>query len=189
MNKKSLLFVNACVHKETSRTLKIARAAIDDMREEFDVNAIDLEHTHLEPLTTEALAKRSALQQQAEFDAPEFELARLFANADRIVIAAPYWDFGFPASLKLFLENIGIAGIVYRYGEDGRPVGLCKADQLMYITTRGGFVPDDADLGFKTIEATAHFYGIAEVRCISAQGLDIPATDVDEALKKAIASL
>ena len=41
--------------------------------------------------------------------------------ADTIVIAAPFWDFSFPAALKIYIENIYVTGIVSRYGSDGRP--------------------------------------------------------------------
>ena len=37
---------------------------------------------------------------------------RTIANADKIVIAAPFWDMSFPSLLKVYIENIYTIGIV-----------------------------------------------------------------------------
>ena len=105
------------------------------------------------------------------------------------MVTAPYWDFGFPAVLKTYIEDVSLPGIVYRYGEGGRPVGLCKADKLYYVITRGGFIGDDNDLGFGTMVQLGEFYGIDEVKCISADGFDIPVNDVETLVANAVADL
>ena len=51
-------------------------------------------------------------------------------NYDIIVIGAPFWDLSFPAILKIFIENIYVTGLVTKFGENGKPVGLCKAKKL-----------------------------------------------------------
>lgn len=65
-----LLFVNACVNRTTSRTLKLARGVIEAMQaqEPFEVTEIVLEEEKLAPLTTESLNARQALEQKGEFD-------------------------------------------------------------------------------------------------------------------------
>lgn len=65
-----LLFVNACVNRATSRTLKLARGVIEAMqtKEPFEVTEIVLEEEKLAPLTTESLNARQALEQKGEFD-------------------------------------------------------------------------------------------------------------------------
>ncbi len=77
-----------------------------------------------------------------------FGYARAFAEADRIVIAAPYWDLNFPALLKIYFENVFVAGLTYRYGDQG-VTGLCRAAKLLYLTTAGGFI-DGRELGATT---------------------------------------
>lgn len=61
-----LLFVNACVNRATSRTLKLARGVIEAMQtqEPFEVTEIVLEEEKLAPLTTESLNARQALEQK-----------------------------------------------------------------------------------------------------------------------------
>lgn len=49
---KKLLFVNACVNRETSRSLKLARGVIEAMQveEPFEVNEVVLEEEKIAPL-------------------------------------------------------------------------------------------------------------------------------------------
>ena len=107
-----LLFVNACVNRATSRTLKLARGVIEAMqtKEPFEVTEIVLEEEKLAPLTTESLNARQALEQKGKFDDGVFSYARQFRDADRIVIAAPFWASSYPASLKTYIEHINIVG-------------------------------------------------------------------------------
>ena len=54
---------------------------------------------------------------------------------------------------------------------------------------KGGFVDDDSDLGFATVKALGHYFGIPEVDCISANAMDIPTTDVETVLEEIIGRL
>ncbi|MBQ1390739.1 MAG: NAD(P)H-dependent oxidoreductase, partial [Firmicutes bacterium] len=105
-------------------------------------------------------------------------------QADEIVIAAPFWDLSFPASLKQYLEQINIPGITFRYTPAGVPEGLCRAHSLTYVTTAGGyFVPEE--YGFGYVEALArNYYGIPDVRYIQAAGLDIEGADPEAILRE-----
>ena len=101
------------------------------------------------------------------------------------MIAAPFWDLSFPASLKQYLEQINVTGVTFRYSEEGVPVGLCRAERLYYVTTAGGhFVPEA--YGFGYVQALAQsYYGIKDVRLIEAAGLDIDGADTDAIMKAA----
>lgn len=181
-----LLFINACV-REDSRTRKLAAALLDKLGGEYV--ELKLEDCSF-PVVNEAfLQKRDALIADCKWDDPLFDLARQFAEADRIVIAAPYWDLSFPASLKQYFEQINVLGITFEYSPEGLPIPKCKADKLYYVTTAGGaFVPEE--YGFGYVKALAQgFYGIGEVLQISVSGLDIYGADVDAIMKEAIDSI
>ena len=152
------LFINSCV-RNASRTERIARALLDRLGEAY--TELRLESVGLQPLTGETLERRSALIEQGNYDVPMFDMAKQFAAADCIVIAAPFWDYSFPALLKTYLENIYVTGIVSRYGPDGQPVGLCRAKKLYYVTTAGGpYVPT---FSYDCIKALAQIaFGIPE---------------------------
>ena len=176
-----LLFVNACV-REHSRTLLLARYLLG--RIPAEVTQIDLEEEALEPLTKDSLAARERLLLEGKWEDEAFSLAQQFAQADCIVIAAPYWDLGFPALLKIYLEQITVAGITFCY-DGGIPRGACRAKKLYYVTTAGG--PIFQDFGFPYVKALAqNLYGIRETICISAQKLDMEGEDVTTALEQAV---
>ena len=185
-----LLFLNACIDRERSRTLRIARAAVSILEDRgYETEEIILEDEYVLPMTTEILGKRNTLLKEGRYDNPLFSNARTFRDADRIIIAAPFWDFGFPSVLKTYLESVSCPGITYRYTPEGELVGLCRAERITYITTRGGFVSDEKDLGFATIEELGNYFGIPEVDCISANAMDIPTTDVDATINRVIKEL
>ena len=97
-----ILYTNACVRQE-SRTRRLA----ENLLEKLDA---PIEEVHLEdiafPAVDEAfLNRRDQLLQRGEYGDPMFALARQFAEAEKIVIAAPYWDLSFPATLKQYLEQ------------------------------------------------------------------------------------
>ena len=117
-----------------------------------------------------------------------FDLAKQFASADQVVIAAPYWDLSFPAALKQYFEQINVLGITFEYSPQGTPIPLCKASRLYYVTTAGGaFVPEE--FGFGYVKALSQgFYGINDVRQVRAVGLDIEGADIDAIMDKAVES-
>ena len=127
--------------------------------------------------------------EKGELSDDSFKYANQFSEADCIVIAAPYWDCGFPGILKIYIEAISVLGIVSMYEGDGQPTGLCKAEKLYYVTTRGGYVGDEKDLGFATIKSLGYFFGIKNIMCIGADGFDIVTNDFDAILQKAIEEL
>ena len=185
-----LLFLNACIDRERSRTLRIARAAVSLLEDRgYETEEIVLEDEYVLPMTTEILGKRNTLLKEGRYDNPLFSNARTFKDADRIIIAAPFWDFGFPSVLKTYLESVSCPGITYRYTPEGELIGLCKAERITYITTRGGFISDEKDLGFATIGELGNYFGIPEVDCISANAMDIPTTDVDATIDRVIEEL
>ena len=185
-----LLFLNACIDRERSRTLRIARAAVSLLEDRgYETEEIVLEDEYVLPMTTEILGKRNTLLKEGRYDNPMFSNARTFKDADRIIIAAPFWDFGFPSVLKTYLESVSCPGITYRYTPEGELIGLCRAERITYITTRGGFVSDEKDLGFATIGELGNYFGIPEVDCISANAMDIPTTDVDATIDRVIEEL
>ncbi|MGM9552292.1 MAG: NAD(P)H-dependent oxidoreductase [Clostridia bacterium] len=121
---KKTLFVNACV-RENSRTLELARYMLDKLNGE--ICEINLEKENLKPLDSDMLKKREQLTNENNFCDNMFNYAKNFASADTIVIAAPYWDLSFPALLKIYLEQITVSGITFRY-KKGAPMECAVQD-------------------------------------------------------------
>ena len=177
-----ILFINACV-RPCSRTLELAKTLLKRLKGE--ILEVRLQEMPMAALDLNGLEKRDQAAQKNDFSDPVFTAAKQFAAADIIVIAAPYWDLMFPATLKTYLENITISGITFRYSEQGRPESLCKAKALHYVTTSGGFIGQN-DFGFSYVEALAqNFFGINELYRYAAEGLDIFGADVETIMRKA----
>lgn len=177
------LFINACVRRQ-SRTLRLAECLLERLG--GDVEEVRLEEIAFGAADEAFLDKRDRLIAAGDFNDPLFALARQFAGADQIVIAAPYWDLSFPAALKQYFEQINVLGITFVYTPEGIPRGLCRARKLYYVTTAGGnFVPEE--YGFGYVRALAQgFYGIPEAELIRATGLDIDGADEQAILREAM---
>ena len=184
--KRPVLFINACVRKE-SRTRRLADRILSKLNQPF--KEVCLQEKQF-PVVDEAfLAMRDRLISEGDFENPVFDLAREFAEAETVVIAAPYWDLSFPAALKQYFEQINVVGISFQYTEDGIPVGLCKANRLFFVTTAGGcYAPEE--FGFGYIKALAqNYYGISDIRLFKAVGLDLIGADVEGIMRSAEESI
>ena len=180
--KKPILYINACVRKG-SRTRKLAEKLLKKIDKPYE--EICLADIPFASVNEEYLNRREHLISIGDVQNPMFSLARQFSEAETIVIAAPFWDLSFPATLKQYLEQINVVGITFKYSEEGIPIGLCRANQLYYVTTAGGYyVPEE--FGFGYVKALAqNYYGIQDVRQISAVGLDIINADVNAIMNAA----
>ena len=186
MTMDKTLFINACA-RPCSRTLELAETLLQRMKGE--VQEIKLYETHMPVLDLKGMEKRKQAEQSEDFSDPIFAAAKQFAVADVIVIAAPYWDLMFPAVVKSYLENITVAGVTFRYSEEGRPRSLCRAKRLYYVTTAGGFIGQN-DFGYSYVKTLAKtFFGINEIQRYAAEGLDIFGADVDGIMGKAKAEI
>ena len=181
-----ILYVNACV-REQSRTQRIAEHLLSRLGEK----AVEVRLSGIAfPAVDEAfLRERDRRIAASDFDSPMFDLARQFAGAEQVVIAAPFWDLSFPATLKQYFEQINVLGVTFRYSPEGIPQGLCRARRLFYVTTAGGPIFSEA-FGYGYVEALARgFYHIPEVRCVKAEGLDVEGADVEGILRSAEAEI
>lgn len=177
-----ILFINACVRR-ASRTKRLADALL--RAADGPIEEVRLADAAFPAVDEAFLRRRDRLLAEGRYDDPLFAWARQFAAADRIVVAAPYWDLSFPAALKQYFEQINAIGVTFCYTPSGVPQGLCRAKSLTYVTTAGGaFAP--TDYGFGYVKALAeNFYGIREVRLIAATGLDMDGADPEKILAKA----
>lgn len=177
-----ILFINACV-REDSRTKRLAEYLI--ARLDGKVTEVRLSEISFPSVDEAFITRRDELAREGRFDDPIFTFARTFAEADCIVIAAPFWDLSFPAILKQYFELVNAVGVTFVYSPEGIPEGLCRARTLYYVTTAGGPIFCE-EYGFGYIRAlAAGFYQIPRVELIKAENLDIQGTDVEGILQEA----
>lgn len=176
-----MLFVDGCM-REHSRTRELAQAVLAHFGGEAETLVLAADGPA--PLTPQTLALRDKLLQENELDHPMLRFAHQFAAADTVVVAAPYWDLLFPAAVRAYFEAVTVSGVTFRYDDHGVPRSLCRAKRLVYVTTAGG--PIMGNFGFQYVQAMAQgFFGIGQVDCVSAEGLDIIGADVSAILEEA----
>ena len=185
---RKILYVNACVKRDIdSRTNRLAQTYLNKCLESQDcsLSIVNLEDTIMYPLSGKSLADREKAIANNDFSGSAFELARSFAAADEVVIAAPYWDLSFPALLKLYIEQICINKLTFSYDEKGRPHGLTNIKKAVYLTTSGGYI-GSCNFGFEYIKGVfSTLFGIKEISFYSAEGFDISGNDPEQLLADA----
>ncbi len=184
-----LLYIDACIRGEHSRTRALAEAYLDAYRAAHPqdrIETVDLSQTALKPLDCAALQARDAAF--GAWNERQFALARQLRGADRIVIAAPFWNGTFPAALHVYFEHVCVAGLTFNCVDD-RYEGLCRAQECVFLTTRGGVYETGTsqlrDVATPFLESLTTMLGVPRVRVIAAEGLDIAGNDAEKLLEAA----
>ena len=177
-----LLVIDSCMRPE-SRTRKILEAAKEALASRYEIESIDVNAAGLLPITPEVLAEKTS----GIVPEPIVALARKIAAADRLVVAAPFWDMSFPAALKTFFENMSLFGVTFT--DNGETcVGLCRCKKVMYITTRGMNIETGSlrDQGSSYIQALSSLWGLGEVTTVAVWNLDyLSPEEVDNKVREA----
>lgn len=180
---KNIIFIDACM-RAGSRTKRIAERIIEELSGRYCIETIRLGEADYPVVDNRILEERN----NGTVPKAHAELAGRIAAADRIVIAAPFWDMSFPSALKVFFENMSLFGITFD-SNDKECYGLCKAEKVMYITTRGMDIStgDPLEQATPYIRALSHLWGWGELTVISAQNMDYSSLEeIEERISKAI---
>lgn len=172
---EKLLFIDSCIRREESRSKQAADYLMKKVDEsgKFEIDSLCLMDEPLHYLSEGFFQQRESLLSEGKIDHRRFDYAHQFAKADVIVIAAPFWDLGFPALLKTYIENVSVDGITFYADAEGIH-GMSQGRLLIFVTTRGGYYENlPLEMGSRYMEALAEFFGIDEYVCCFAEGLDI----------------
>ena len=88
------------------------------------------------------------------------------------------WNFNIPYALKYYIDAIVQPGYLFRYNEQGVPVGLCRGKRMVCVTTRGGDYTAGSpmqpyDVQEPYLRAIFGFVGIADIQFIHANLMDV----------------
>ena len=167
---EKLLYIDACIRDEASKTKRIATPLIEKLKEKYKIETIEL--NRLDCLYI--VRKHEQIKRDnGEVSKEVLSLANKVKNADRIVISAPFWDMSFPAALKNFFELMTIFNVTFS-SNDKECFGLCKATKLLYITTRGMNIKTSDPLEQATpyLKALCWLWGIKKVITVAAENMD-----------------
>jgi FMN-dependent NADH-azoreductase len=103
--------------------------------------------------------------------------------ADTIVIGLPIYNFGVPAALKAWVDQVARAGVTFKYSEYG-PKGLLEGKSAIVAVASGG-TEAGSDIDFATgyIRHVLRFIGITDVDFVTADRLMV---DADGTMAKAL---
>ncbi len=110
-------------------------------------------------------------------------------QADTLVIGVPIYNFGIPASLKAWIDQICRTGETFSYTENG-PIGLLKGKRAYLVITSGG-VGSGSEVDFATnyMKHVLGFIGIDDVEIIAADRLMFDGEAKLTAVRKSIKQL
>ena len=169
----TILHINSSARQKQSSTRIIGQYLVDALAE--PVVSRDLVQQVMPPISAEDLiavhgssdGERASLQTQLALS--ELLIDEL-KNADTLVIGAPMYNFGIPASLKQWIDSVCRAGVSFKYTEQG-PVGLLGIKRAFIITASGGTpIGSELDFASRYLEHICRFIGIGEISHIDASG-------------------
>ena len=106
--------------------------------------------------------------------------------ADVVVIGVPVYNFGIPAALKAWVDQVARARLTFRYSENG-PVGLLDGKRAILAIASGGTEVDSAiDFATPYLRHVLGFIGIHDVEIVPA---DRQMADPEAAKARAEAAL
>ncbi len=181
---KKLLYIDACIRDEQSRTKRIATPIVEALKQKYEVQTLVINDLDLSIVKKELITKRN----NGDIDPQVMSWAESVRDADRIVIAAPFWDMSIPAALKNFLELCSIFDVTFK-SDNKTCYGNCKAEKMLYITTRGMDIDtgDVLEQGSSYLKALSWLWGIGPLEVVSTQNMDyLSETEIEERIRKAI---
>ena len=102
-------------------------------------------------------------------------LSDQFVAADKVIFAAPMWNFGYPSMMKVYMDGaMVVAGKTFSYTPQG-PVGLLKGKKAVILEASGGVytgTPMEAYTHASNhLKGILGFVGIDDVTVVKAEGM------------------
>jgi len=187
----TLLYVHANPKPQgMSRTIRISHAFVEAYKESHPNDTVidlDLYKEDIGFLTEESVLLHNVQPGEGR-DHPQLKYAYQFLEADKVVIAAPFWNLSFPAIIKAYMDYVTVSGITFAYTPQG-PVGQCQGKKAVHIVTRGGGYSEEPlaslELGDRYLRTLFTFLGFSEFTTIAIDNMDRTSTDVEAVLDEA----
>ncbi|MEL6599879.1 MAG: NAD(P)H-dependent oxidoreductase [Pseudomonadota bacterium] len=162
------------VHSSARREASVTRALGSDLAERLGAPVVERDLAHGVELIDEAWVGANFTPREDRSDTQRARLkgsdalvAEVMA-AETLVIGMPIYNFGVPAALKAWIDQIARAKVTFEYTPDG-PKGLLSGKRAFIIVASGG-----TEMGSAVDFATPHlrqvlgFLGIDDVTVIRA---------------------
>lgn len=190
----TILYIKANANDDKqSRTYKISERFIEEYKKlhpDDEIITLDLYAEGIDFLPKGRLGEiRKPLTVEEGKKHPILKYAYQFLEADKYVVAAPFWNLSIPAILKAYIDYICVTGITFQYTAEG-PVGLCQNKKAVHIVTRGGGYLEaplsEYEMGDRYLRTIFGFLGIRDFITIVAENLDVIGNDVNAIVQEVI---
>ena len=179
----TILLVNSSSRIEGSVTRAISAQLVDQLARQHGISVVQRDLTEGMSFIDEQWVGANFTDPDARTDAQKAALAFSdslideLEQASHIVIAAPIYNFGVPAVLKAWVDQVARARVTFRYTENG-PEGLLKGKKAYLVVASGG-VPLGSEVDFASsyLRHVLGFLGIDDVTLVNANELNRAANE------------
>ena len=180
--------IDSSARKEGSTSRALAKKLLDKIKKPDDevvYRDLDDEMVFVSGLTESGMKIEE--KDQTEHHKKMFELSDKLVNelkeSDVIIISAPIYNYGPPATLKAWSDLVARIGETFKFKENGRREGLLRNKRAYLVITSGGTKLDSKE-DFLTpwLKFILNFFGIEKVDIISA---DQMALDYEKSIRDA----
>jgi FMN-dependent NADH-azoreductase len=180
--------IDSSARKEGSTSRALAKKLLDKIKkpeDEIIYRDLNDEMVFVSGLTESGM--KIDEKDQTEHHKKMFELSdtlvKELKNSDVIIISAPIYNYGPPATLKAWSDLAARIGETFRFKPDGRREGLLKNKRAYLVITSGGTkLNSNEDFLTPWLKFILNFFGIEKVEVVSA---DQMALDYEKSIKDA----
>ena len=180
--------IDSSARKEGSSSRALAKKLLDKIKKSEDdviYRDLDDEMVFVSGLTESGM--KIDKKDQTEHHKKMFELSdtlvKELKESDIIIISAPIYNYGPPATLKAWSDLAARVGETFRFKPNGRREGLLKNKKAYLVITSGGTkLNSKEDFLTPWLKFILNFFGIDNVKTVSA---DQMALDYEKSIKDA----
>ena len=196
---KKILNIITSIKGDASFSNKLSNAVLEKLTKEYPVSEVktfDLSKTPLPYLNEVQLSAFYTPEEVHTTDQSKSvklsdDAIKDLLEADIIVIGVPMYNFGIPALLKGWIDQVARAGKTFSYDENG-PKGLISGKKVFLSVASGAVFSDGPyksyDFAEPYLRVVLGFLGITDVTTFRVEGTSIP-DFADSALPNALAAV
>ncbi len=180
--------IDSSARKQGSTSRALAKKLLDKIKkpdDEIIYRDLDDEMVFVSGLTESGM--KIEKKDQTDYHKKMFELSDKLVNelkeSDIIIISAPIYNYGPPATLKAWSDLAARVGETFRFKPNGRREGLLKNKKAYLVITSGGTkLNSKEDFLTPWLKFILNFFGIEKIDIISADQMSL---DYEKSIKEA----
>ena len=180
--------IDSSARKKGSTSRALAKKVLDKIKKPEDevvYRDLDDEMLFVSGLTESGMKidEKDQTEEHKKMFSLSDKLVSELKESDIIIISAPIYNYGPPATLKAWSDLAARVGETFRFKPDGRREGLLKNKRAYLVITSGGTkLNSKEDFLTPWLKYILNFFGIEKVDVVSA---DQMALDYEKSIKEA----